>query len=150
MSADQLVRDTGIFIWEGIITAIIAVVGYILLVDFPEDAHKTKFFLKDDELQLMVDRVDRDRGDAHVTEFNIWKYLAEAKDWKCWCFAINFGLSGLVTYSASYFLPIILRDSLGFGVARSQTLTAPVSKAVQLTKDGMADLEHSAMSSLSS
>ena len=94
----------------------------------------------------MIDRVDRDRGDAHVTEFNIWSYLAEGKDWKVWCFAINFGLSGtkqaeclgvimsadwfagLVTYSISYFLPIILRDTLGFSVALAQCLTAPVSK----------------------
>ena len=66
-------------------------------------------------------------GDAHVTEFNIWSYLGEAKDWKCWCFALNFGMAGLVTYSAAYFLPIILRDSLGFDVAKAQCLTAPVS-----------------------
>ncbi|KAK5163617.1 uncharacterized protein LTR77_010566 [Saxophila tyrrhenica] len=134
-----------IFIWEGIITAIIAIIGFIFLVDFPEEAHKSKFFLTDEEIKLMVDRVDRDRGDAHVTEFSIWKYLSEAKDWKCWCFAVrtlraksykmftdgttylqaNFGFAGLVTYSVSYFLPIILRESLGFSVALSQCLTAP-------------------------
>ena len=139
-----------IFIWEGIITIIIAIIGFIFLVDFPEDAHKSKFFLKEDEIQIMIDRVDRDRGDAHVTEFNIWSYIAEGKDWKAWCFAINFGLSGtkrfdrtsaviaanrragLVTYSISYFLPIILRDTLGFSVALAQCLTAPVSKLLFL------------------
>ncbi len=42
---------------------------------------------------------------------------------------MNFELSGLVTYSASYFLPIILRDSLGFDVAKSQCLTAPVGRS---------------------
>jgi MFS family permease len=135
-----------IFLWEGIITIIIAIIGFIFLVDFPEDAHKSKFFLKDDEIKIMIDRVDRDRGDAHITKFNIRSYLAEGKDWKVWCFAINFGLSGtkqteclaiimsadsftgLVTYSISYFLPIILRDTLGFSVALAQCLTAPVSK----------------------
>jgi hypothetical protein len=130
MQMDGIAGHAGwrwIFIWEGIITAIIAITGFIFLVDFPEDAHKTKFFLHDEEIKIMVDRVDRDRGDAHVTEFNIWSYLAEAKDWKCWCFATNFGLAGLVTYSASYFLPIILRESLGFDVAKAQCLTAPVS-----------------------
>ena len=116
-----------IFIWEGIITIIIAIIGYIFLVDFPEDAHKSKFFLNDDELRIMIDRVDQDRGDAHVTPFDIWSYLAQGKDWKVWCFAANFGLSGLVTYSISYFLPIILRDTLGFSVTLSQCLTAPVS-----------------------
>lgn len=129
MQMDGIAGHAGwrwIFIWEGIITAIIAIIGYIFLVDFPEDAHKTRFFLDDEEIKIMVDRVERDRGDAHVTEFKLWSYLAEAKDWKCWCFAANFGLAGLVTYSASYFLPIILRESLGFDVAKSQCLTAPV------------------------
>jgi hypothetical protein len=74
----------------------------------------------------MVDRVERDRGDAHLTEFNIWKYLALGKDWKIWCFAANFGFAGLVVYSVAYFLPIIMRDDLGFSVVMSQCLTAPV------------------------
>lgn len=115
------------FIWEGILTVIIAIVGYVALVDFPEDAHKTKWFLTEEELKLMVDRVERDRGDAHVTAFNIWEYLAQGKDWKIWCFALNFGMSATVVYSVSYFLPIIMREDLGFSVMMSQCLTAPVS-----------------------
>ncbi len=75
-----------IFIWEGIITVIIAIVGYVFLVDFPEDAAKSKFFLSNEEIKIMVDRVERDRGDAHLEAFSIWSYLAEARDWKCWCF----------------------------------------------------------------
>lgn len=101
--------------------------GFIFLIDFPEDAHKTKFFLTDDEIKIMVDRVERDRGDAHITPFNLRSYLAQGKDWKVWFFATNFGLSAVVTYAVSYFLPIILRDSLNFSVVQSQCLTAPVS-----------------------
>ena len=106
-------------------TIIIAVIGYIFLVDFPEEAHKSLLFLKDDEIQLMIDRVDRDRGDAHITPFHFWNYLAQGKDWKIWFFAANFGFAGLVTYSVSYFLPIILRETLGFSVVKAQCLTAP-------------------------
>lgn len=98
-----------IFLWEGIITVIIAILGYFFLVDFPEDAHKSLFFLKDDEIQIMIDRVEVDRQDAHVTPFHFWTYMAQAKDWKIWFFAVNFGLSGLVTYSISYFLPVSLQ-----------------------------------------
>jgi hypothetical protein len=43
-------------------------------------------------------------------------------------FAANFGLSGLVTYAVSYFLPIILRNTLGFSVVQAQCLTAPVRR----------------------
>lgn len=109
-------------------TIIIAIIAYFLLVDFPEDAHKSWNFLKQEELELMVHRVEKDRGDAHVTEFNIWAYLAQGKDWKIWCFAANFGFAGLVSYSVSYFLPIIMREDLGFSVMMSQCLTAPVCK----------------------
>ncbi|KAI5359824.1 Putative major facilitator superfamily, MFS transporter superfamily [Septoria linicola] len=114
-----------IFIWEGIITIIIAILGYIFLIDFPEEAHKTKWFLKEDEIKVMVDRVQRDRADAHVTPFNLKNYLLQGKDWKVWFFATEFGCSAVVTYAVSYFLPIILRDTLGFSVVQSQCLTAP-------------------------
>ncbi|PPJ60117.1 hypothetical protein CBER1_03121 [Cercospora berteroae] len=114
-----------IFIWEGIMTVIIAALGYLFLIDFPEEAYRTKWFLKEDEIKIMIDRVQRDRADAHVTPFNLKNYLSQAKDWKIWLFGINFGMSGAVTYAVSYFLPIILRDSLGFTVVQSQCLTAP-------------------------
>ena len=114
-----------IFIWEGIMIIIITIFGNIFLIDFPEDAHKTWKFLKDDEIQLMIARVDADRGDAHIKRFEIWSYLAQAKDWKIWFFAGNFGLSAVVTYSISYFLPIILRETLELTVVKSQCLTAP-------------------------
>ncbi|KJX98737.1 phthalate transporter like protein [Zymoseptoria brevis] len=120
-----------IFIMEGVMTAVIALVGYVFLIDFPEDAHRTKSFLASEEIKIMVDRVERDRGDAHVTPFSLKNYLAQGKDWKVWVntddsfFALNFGLSGLVTYAVSYFLPIILRNTLGFSVVQAQCLTAP-------------------------
>jgi hypothetical protein len=72
------------FIWEGVLTAVIAMIGYVFLIDFPEDAHKTKFFLSEEEIKIMVDRVERDRGDAHVTPFNLRHYLSQGSDWKVW------------------------------------------------------------------
>jgi MFS family permease len=138
-----------IFIWEGevfpsrtgillirllgVLTVIIAIVKYFLLVDFPEDAAKSWKFLNPEELQIMIDRVDKDRGDAHVTPFKLGKYLKQAKDWKIWFFAANFGLSAVVTYSVAYFLPIILREDLGFYLVLSQCLSAPVSSLPRLS-----------------
>jgi MFS family permease len=121
-----------IFIMEGILTVIIAVLGYMFLVDFPEDAKNSWKFLKDDEIQIMIDRVDRDRGDAHLTPFNIRHYLKQGLDWKIWLFASNFGLSAVVTYSVAYFLPIILREGLKFSLVKSQCLSAPVSTSIRL------------------
>ena len=114
-----------IFIMEGIMTVLIAIIAYIFLADFPEDAHKTKWFLSSDEIQLVIDRVERDRSDAHVTPFSMKIYFSQARDWKVWCFATNFGLAGLVSYSVSYFLPTILRTSLNFSLVMSLCMTAP-------------------------
>ena len=116
-----------IFIWEGIITIIISIVGYIFLVDFPEDASKNWKFLSPDELDVVIDRVDRDRADAHLEPFSFGHYLKQGLDWKVWFFAINFGMSAVVTYSVIYFLPILLREDLGMSLAESLCLTAPVS-----------------------
>ena len=122
-----------IFIWEGVFTVIITIVGYFLLVDFLEDAQNSWRFLKPDELHIMIDRVDRDRGDARVTPFHLGNYLRQAADRKIWFFASNFGLSAVVTYSVAYFLPVILRDDLDFSLVLSQCLSAPVSPAVRPT-----------------
>jgi hypothetical protein len=75
----------------------------------------------------MVDRVDRDRGDAHLPKFNLKEYLKVSMDWKVWFFAANFGLSAVVTYAVAFFLPIVLRDGLGFSQVAALCLPAPVS-----------------------
>ncbi|KAK5162376.1 hypothetical protein LTS14_000723 [Recurvomyces mirabilis] len=114
-----------IFIWEGVITCIAAMVAYIFIVDFPEDASKSWKFLSPDEAQVMIDRVDKDRGDAHLPPFSLKSYLKTALDWKVWSFAANFGLSAVVTYSVAYFLPIVLKNELGFSQVAALCLPAP-------------------------
>ncbi|CZR47387.1 uncharacterized protein FPRO_08761 [Fusarium proliferatum ET1] len=114
-----------IFIMEGVVTALLGFVGYIFIVDFPENARRTKRFLTAEEVDIMVSRIDADRGDAHSTEFSLRPYLENALDWKVWILAINFGLTSLVIYAVAYFLPIVLRDGLRFSVVEAQTLNAP-------------------------
>lgn len=118
-----------IFIWEGIFTIIIALLGWCFMVDFPEDAQRNWKFLKPEELDIVISRVEHDRSDAHVTPFHLKSYLKEGKDWKLWFFALNFLASSVVTYSVQYFLPIILQSGLGFSRTLSLCLTAPVSKS---------------------
>ncbi|KAL3472701.1 major facilitator superfamily domain-containing protein [Aspergillus californicus] len=115
-----------IFIWEGILTITIAILGYIWMVDFPEDAGRNFKFLDPSELEIVIDRVRRDRDDAQVTPFELKSYLKHGLDWKLWLFAANFLASSVVTYSVQYFLPIILQTSLGFSNTYALCLTAPV------------------------
>ncbi|OJJ60229.1 hypothetical protein ASPSYDRAFT_78444 [Aspergillus sydowii CBS 593.65] len=114
-----------IFIIEGILTVAIGLLGLILIVDFPEDARRTRWFLTNTEIDIMIDRVDKDRGDAHVTPFALKEYLKYALEWQGWLLAVNFLMTAVVIYAVAYFLPIVLQQGLGFDVAKAQTLTAP-------------------------
>ena len=135
LKSQQLSRMNGIgghagwrwiFILEGTITAAFGLVAYFLIVDFPEDAHKSWKFLKEDEIQTVIDRINRDRQDVVTSAFKLGSYLKNALDWKIWFFAANFGLTSVVTYAAAYFLPIVLQEGLGFSEAASECLSTPV------------------------
>ncbi|BCS23773.1 uncharacterized protein APUU_40217A [Aspergillus puulaauensis] len=131
-----------IFIIEGVLTVAIGLLGVILIVDFPEDARRTRWFLTDAEIDIMIDRVDKDRGDAHVTPFVLKEYLKYALEWQGWLLAVNFLMSAIVIYAVSYFLPIVLRQGLGFDVAKAQTLTAPCflfGSALGITESWLSD-----------
>jgi len=114
-----------IFIIEGILTCLIAIGGYFFLVGFPDDTRQNWNFLTEREMKLIVARVDKDRGDAHTEPFDFWKFVSAGADLKIWGFAMIFGMSTTVTYALAYFLPIILREGMGFSVGASQCLVAP-------------------------
>ncbi|MCJ1361955.1 hypothetical protein MMC16_001056 [Acarospora aff. strigata] len=114
-----------IFIMEGILTCVIGIGGYWFLVDFPDGKHKSWKFLSDREIQFIIDRVERDRGDTKLEPFTFGKFLRPALDLKIWGFAMCFLCTTTVTYAIAYFLPIILRNGMGFSIAASQCLVAP-------------------------
>ncbi|KAK5135980.1 hypothetical protein LTR08_004234 [Meristemomyces frigidus] len=119
-----------IFIMQGLLTVIAGIVGAFTICDFPEKAANTSHtfsipFLNKDEAAFVVARIERDRHDAIAEEFNIGQYMRCACDAKVWGFAWLFGLTTTVTYAIAYFLPVILRDGMGFSIAMSQCLIAP-------------------------
>jgi len=113
---DNLDGWSWIFIVEGCITCVLACLGYIFLVGFPDTVNPKKFwnFLNERELKFIIDRVEEDRADAHLDAFNLKSYLASGLDPKVWAFAMMFLDTTTITYSFAYFLPIILRDGMGF------------------------------------
>ncbi|KAL8781289.1 MAG: hypothetical protein Q9213_006064 [Squamulea squamosa] len=115
-----------IFIVEGCLTCLVAILGYILLVSFP-DNKKSRFiwFLSAEERQLIVARVNQDRGDADIDKFSIRKWLGGASDWKIWVYGLCFGCTTTVSYALAYFLPIILNVGLKFEAGTAQCLIAP-------------------------
>lgn len=114
-----------IFIIEGIITCCLGIAAYWLLVDFPDSKRETWSFLTPREKAYVVARVDADRGDATISAFSMGKFLRSGLDWKIWGYALIFFGSTTISYSLSYFLPIILNENLGFDVGTAQCLVAP-------------------------
>jgi len=81
-----------IFIMEGAITCLIAVAGWFLIVNFPDSGTTSWKFLSKRETQLIIARVNADRGDANTEPFDLKKFFGAALDLKIWGFAIIFGM----------------------------------------------------------
>ncbi|KAH0836099.1 phthalate transporter [Fonsecaea pedrosoi] len=118
-----------IFIMFGIFTLVVGIVCFFLIVEFPEKELEPKRwkvpFLSERETEHAISRIQDDRADAEAEDFTVRKYLRGAADLKVWGHAAVFGLTTVTNYAVVYFLPIILREGLGFGIAASQCLTAP-------------------------
>lgn len=116
-----------IFIIEGVITGAFAIIGYALIVRFPdqERARPSYKFLSSAECDFIIDKLNRDRADVATEPFALKKFLRPALDYEIWGFALCFFCITTITYSFAFFLPIVLRDNMGFSVAASQCLVAP-------------------------
>jgi hypothetical protein len=131
-----------IFIMQGVLTCAVALIGFVTIVDFPEFASKKSWlgvkFLSQQESDFVVARIEKDRKDAIAEPFHLGKYLKTGADLKVWGFAALFGLTTTITYAIAFFLPIILRDGMGFSVAASQCLVAPPYVLAAIVMFGMA------------
>ncbi|KAI1344175.1 putative MFS transporter [Xylariaceae sp. FL0016] len=113
------------FLVQGLIAMVIGLVTYFWIVDFPENAHRSFWFLTREEQRLAVARIHADRKDVEPDEFSWGKVFVHAKDPKVYGFATMFFLLNLVSTSLSYFLPIILQSGMGFSENQSILLSAP-------------------------
>ena len=81
-----------IFILQGVLTCAFAIIGYFTIVRFPDDERRKQsfWFLKPVQIDFVVRKLDKDRGDVEVEPFSLKKYLAPAKDVEIWGFALIF------------------------------------------------------------
>ncbi|OAL47078.1 MFS general substrate transporter [Pyrenochaeta sp. DS3sAY3a] len=119
-----------IFAIEGAITILLGFMGYVTIIDFPDKASNpspiTKHpFLTVQESTIVLARIQRDRGDAVVDKLTWATIRHHLKDWKIWEFAWLYFLNNVVAYSWGYFLPIILRNDMGYSVSMSQIMSFP-------------------------
>lgn len=114
------------FLVQGLITCVLGFITYFWMVDFPENSHRSFWFLNKEESEIMASRINRDRGDVHADKFQWSKVLAHASDLKVWGFCVMFFLLNMVSTSMSYFLPTILHNGMNFSSDKSILLNAPV------------------------
>ena len=77
-----------IFIIEGALTCFLGICSYWLLVDFPDLSHTSWKFLTEREAKFIINRVDRDRGDARPEPWSVAAFLRGGADIKVWGFAM--------------------------------------------------------------
>jgi hypothetical protein len=73
-------------------TVCIGLFGYVFVVNFPEQIAKKPAwgFLKPNEVQFLLRRINRDRNDAEAGEFKLRAWAASGADPKIWGFALIF------------------------------------------------------------
>ncbi|SMQ50473.1 unnamed protein product [Zymoseptoria tritici ST99CH_3D7] len=112
-----------IYIIEGSITVLFGVLAYFIIVDFPNSPRNK--FLSEDEKKFVEARLEHDRGaDDAQARMTLQVVLSTCCDWKSYSFSMMYFAGAAATYAFSLFLPIILRNSLGFSQSLSFVLTA--------------------------
>lgn len=115
-----------IFIVEGVATAGLGLISYLVIIDFPDKVltKRNGSFLTESDVALIKARIDRDRDDSMEDPLTWGKVGKHLLDLKLWGFAFLFMSSTVPAYAFSYFLPIILKG-MGYSTAMAQILTAP-------------------------
>lgn len=113
------------YLVQGVMACVIGIATYFWIVDFPENAHRSFYFMSEAESAYVVRRIQNDRGDGEPTPFRWKDVLRHFLDPKIYGFAATFFLLNLVSTALSYFLPIILQNGMGFSENQAILLSAP-------------------------
>ena len=113
------------YVVQGLMACVIGIATYWWIVDFPENAQQSYHFLDEGETKMAVARIQQDRGDVVPTPFSWPEVLKHFLDLKVYGFAATFFLLNLVSTALSYFLPIILKNGMGFSTNKAILLSAP-------------------------
>ncbi|KAH6693449.1 major facilitator superfamily domain-containing protein [Plectosphaerella plurivora] len=114
-----------IFIIEGALTTVAGIISWFIIVDFP-DSERNKF-LSAEEKAFIKARLAADRGPEEHEQVTMAWVLKTAADWKPWAFSLMYMAGAVGVYAFLFFLPIILRGSLGYSLSMSFVLSTPPS-----------------------
>ncbi|KIK90892.1 hypothetical protein PAXRUDRAFT_831284, partial [Paxillus rubicundulus Ve08.2h10] len=108
-----------IFILEGVITILVALIATFVMVDYPSTAK----FLTAEERSFVIETRERDEAqdEEHPMSQQIW---AAFTDWQVWALAMVQASITTPLYGITYFLPTII-NNFGYSTSFSQLLTIP-------------------------
>ncbi|KAI0104518.1 MFS general substrate transporter [Daldinia grandis] len=112
-----------IYIIEGIITCVAAVIAWFIIVDFP-DSHRNKF-LTVEEAAFVKARLAEDRGSEERQKVTWAIFVETITDWKVWSFSLMYSAGAVGVYAFLFFLPVILRNGMGYSQELAFVLSAP-------------------------
>ncbi|KAI2602779.1 MFS general substrate transporter [Hypoxylon sp. NC1633] len=112
-----------IFIIEGAVTAVVAIVSVFFIVDWPAECR----FLTPDEKNHLELRLADDGAVsvARMDTLNAYAYRMILTDWKVWVGGATYLGIGITGYSTSFFMPTILLE-FGWTARVAQVHTIPV------------------------
>ncbi|EEP76666.1 conserved hypothetical protein [Uncinocarpus reesii 1704] len=113
------------FLVQGLIAFGMGIITYWWMIDFPDNAHNSFWFLDEAEIKLATKRIELDRHDAILDKISWSKIAVNFLDFKLYAFSCLFFLLNIVSTSLSYFLPIILQSGMGFSTNKSILLSSP-------------------------
>ncbi|KAI8268777.1 hypothetical protein K4K58_004099 [Colletotrichum sp. SAR11_239] len=111
---------------EGALTVGFSFIGYIFTLPFPDQllASGKRTAFTQQEIETILDRVERDRGDAEPDPLTWQKFTKLVIRWELWVYGFMFLCCSAPIYAFAYFIQIIL-TTLGYSTAVVFLLCAP-------------------------
>ncbi|KAJ3953355.1 hypothetical protein N0V92_010186 [Colletotrichum tropicale] len=115
----------GIAGWRAL-TVGFSFIGYIFTLPFPDQllASGKRTAFTQQEIEIILDRVERDRGDAEPDPLTWQKFTKLVIRWELWVYGFMFLCCSAPIYAFAYFIQIIL-TTLGYSTAVVFLLCAP-------------------------
>nr|XP_018265893.1 uncharacterized protein I303_02269 [Kwoniella dejecticola CBS 10117]OBR88051.1 hypothetical protein I303_02269 [Kwoniella dejecticola CBS 10117] len=123
-----------IFIMEGLLTFVVAVLSFWMIHDWPDTAK----FLSPVEREMVLGRLRQEQGLASEGGFT-WRVIKKALvDWKTYCLMLMYIGAAEPLYSGSLFTPTIIAYLGKFTVSQSLLLSTPPYVLMFITTMGTA------------
>ncbi|KAF7587166.1 hypothetical protein BBP40_007652 [Aspergillus hancockii] len=110
-----------VFIIEGLLTCVVAIICYFLVTDFPEDAK----WLTEDERMFVREKLAADAGQAAEHASLGWRDVLDVfKDYKIFIGGWMYFGQVVTAYGYAYFAPTIIK-TYGYGAITTQLYSIP-------------------------